>query len=155
MDVRELADRIRRASYGPATAEAVERQVSAIAARLAEYADDFGYDPGSLGPERARVLEEVYLTERTVPVVEAEHIEEMYRAHEPGAIPHNDDIAVLAVHPDHWDDYAVLSSADAQHKGLRAVYHAGRLAERLGGAELTDELAEEIAWEVTSEVSPR
>ena len=29
-----------------------------------------------------------------------------------------------------------------------------KLAERLAGAELTDALAEEIAWEITSEVSP-
>ncbi|WP_243742410.1 hypothetical protein [Actinorugispora endophytica] len=150
-----MADRVRRSSYGAAGADAVERQVTAIAARLAEYAEDFGYSPGSLGEEQAEVLAEVYLAERDVPVVEAEHIRDMYEAHEPGSVPHNDDIAVLAVDGDHWDDYAVMSSADAQHKGMVAVYHAGLLAERLNGAELTDELAEEIAWEVTSEVSPR
>ncbi|GLU46555.1 hypothetical protein [Nocardiopsis ansamitocini] len=155
MDVQELADRVRAASYGPASAEAVERQLTAIAARLTEYAEDFGYSPDLLGEEQAEALEEVYLSERDVPEVDAELIRELHESHEAGAIPHNDDMAVLAVDPAYWDGYAVLSAADAQYKGLHAVYQATGLAERLAGAELTEELAEEIAWEVTSEVSPR
>ncbi|MEY9213509.1 hypothetical protein NI17_000435 [Thermobifida halotolerans] len=155
MDVHALASRIRHSGYGPASAEAVERQVAAIAARLAEYAADFGYAPDALGPGQAEALEEVYLSERDVPAVEAGHVRELHEAHEAGAIPHNDDIAVLAVDPELWDDYAVMSAAEARHRGLRAVYHAGLLARRLAGAGLTDDLAEEIAWEITSEVSPR
>jgi len=155
VDVHALAGRVRNSGYGPASAEAVRRQTAAIAERLAAYAADFGYNPAALEPEQADVLAEVYLSERDVPVVEAEHIRELYEAHEVDAIPYNDDIAVLAVDPDLWDDYAVMSAAEALSRGLRAVYHARLLAERLAGAELTDDLAEEIAWEVTSEVSPR
>lgn len=154
MDVRTLAARIRNSSYGPASPEAVKRQTVAIAQRLTRYAAEFGYNPAALEPEQADALSEVYFAERDVPVVEADHIRELYEAHDMDAIPYNDDIAVLAIDPDVWDDYAVMSAGEALVKGMRTVYHARKLAERLAGAELTDELAEEIAWEITSEVSP-
>ena len=128
MDVHALAGRVRNSGYGPASAEAVRRQTAAIAERLAAYAADFGYNPAALEPEQADVLAEVYLSERDVPVVEAEHIRELYEAHEVDAIPYNDDIAVLAVDPDLWDDYAVMSAAEALSRGLHAVYHARLLA---------------------------
>ncbi|GAB3214103.1 hypothetical protein ACQEU5_03665 [Marinactinospora thermotolerans] len=154
MDVQGLAGRIRETSYGPASAQAVERQVAAIARRLGELAADFGYDADDLTPPQAAALEDSYVAERTFPHVEADDIREIHEAHEPGAIPHNDDITVLAVDPELWEDYAIMSAGEAQRLGFRVLYHAARLAERLDGAELTDDLAERIAWEVTSEVAP-
>ncbi|GAA3749658.1 hypothetical protein HDA32_001101 [Spinactinospora alkalitolerans] len=155
MDVHELAVRIRDASYGAASAEAVRRQVAGIEQVLGAHADDFGYDRGDLSVEQAAALEENYTAERDLPVVAADDIRDLYEAHEPGAVPHNDDVIVIAVDPSLWEDYAIVSAGEAGALGFRVLYRATQLAERLGGAELTDDLAEEIAWEVTSEVSPR
>lgn len=88
----------------------------AIAQRLTRYAAEFGYNPAALEPEQADALSEVYLAERDVPVVEADHIRELYEAHDMDAIPYNDDIAVLAIDPDVWDDYAVMSAGEASSK---------------------------------------
>nr|WP_221308704.1 hypothetical protein [Nocardiopsis mwathae] len=149
-----MAARVRAASYGPASAEAVDRQTGVIAKRLDVLAADFGYDPGALSVEQAAVLEEVYLTERDVPVVEADDIRDLYDAHEPDAVPHNEDMHVIAVDPTLWQEYALMSAGEAGALGFHVVFDAARLATRLGGTELTDELADAIAWELTSEVSP-
>jgi hypothetical protein len=153
-DVQRLAARVRAACLGPAGAEAVRRQIDAIARVLAEHADAFGYDPGALSPEQADALQDAYLSERDLPVVEADDIRDIHEAHEPDAIPHNSDIAVLAVDPRDWTGYTVTSAGEAERQGMAVLYTAARLAERLSGADLTDDLAEDIAWEVTSEVSP-
>ncbi|CAM4122062.1 hypothetical protein GCM10009799_28280 [Nocardiopsis rhodophaea] len=154
MDIQELAARVRAASYGPASAEAVDRQVGVIAKRLDVLAADFGYDPGALSIGQAAVLEEVYLTERNVPAVEADDIRELYEAHEPGAVPQNEDMHVIAVDPTLWQEYALMSAGEARALGFHVVFDAARLARRLGDAELTDDLADTIAWELTSEASP-
>ncbi|MFC4560239.1 hypothetical protein ACFO4E_00060 [Nocardiopsis mangrovi] len=154
MDIHRLAVRIRGEVLGPASAAAVARQIEGIERLLAGHADAFGYDHERLSGEQADALAENLLAERDLPVVEADDIRDIHEAHEAGAVPHNSDITVLAVDPATWGHYAVMSAGEAEQRAFRVVYTAAQLAERLGGRELTDDLAEEISWEVTSEVSP-